>query len=427
MMTLTRNAWIGVGTALIVILGTATNLVRDYVTFLRDPAGPLYGLYTGYLLICTGLATVNLVALLRGAGVRRQVTTAWPQAPVSSVDVQLLVGGALCFLVGSGYQSLRELLHASWPELATYVLLLSGLGTVLGAIAVRSALLLGLDVRRDFLYSATVLAGLLAALMIPVGGLVGFDEARGRWLIIGLVVVLTPFHPLSDRMRAWLDGVFFSAAVREERAAARSYIGALATPPVGPSPDLATCKQFDDAVRRALTHLSDPTRLATSPLLNLATIARSVQDHALEDNRLNRAAMLAESLRDFVEALKPADDRRSVVAEAARFYNCLYYPYVRGIGRRRWATVLRQLQERRRADGGPETDLERVVVWLQRLDEATFHKWQRRASDTIAAALRENEREAGGPVPVGPESDTSLTHQATNRRYGHGTSAGGTG
>jgi hypothetical protein len=246
--------WANYGAAaLIVILGTGTNLVRDYVTFLRDPAGPLYGLYTGYLLICTGLAAVNLAALLRGAGAHRQENTAQAQAPVLRSEVRLLVGGALCFLGGSGYQSLRELLHATWPELATYLLLLTGLGAVLATVAVRSGMLLGVDVRRDFLSSATVLAGLLAALLILVGGLIGFDDARARWLIIGLVAVLTPFHPLSDRMREWLDSVFFSAAVRDERAAARAYIGALATPPAGPSPDLATCKQFDDAVRRALT------------------------------------------------------------------------------------------------------------------------------------------------------------------------------
>ncbi len=399
--------WASYGAAAsIVILGAGTNLVRDYITLRQDPAGPLYGLYTGYVLICTGLATANLVALMRGDATRREETADPSQAPVSALEVRLLVGGALCFLAGGGYESLRELLRAAWPELVAYLLLLTGLGAVLATIAVRSALLLGIDVRRDFLYSGTVLVALVAALLGLTGGLVGFDDARNRWLIIGLVVVITPFHPLSDRMGEWLDRVFFSTAVREERAAARAYIGALATPPAGPSPELATCKQFDDAVRRALTHLTDPTRLATSPLLNLTAIARSVQDHALEDNRLNRAAVLAEILVDLVEALKPADGRHGVVAEAARFYNCLYYPYVRGIGRRRWPGVLRQLQERRQREGGPRADLERVVEWLMQLDEATFHKWQRRASDTLAAALRERERAAGGPAPVETPSET---------------------
>ncbi len=397
--------------ALIVILGTGTNLVRDYIAIHHDPAGPLYGLYTGYLLICTGLAAINLVALLRVTATHHQETAAPSLTPVSALEARLLVGGALCFLVGSGYESLRELQHAAWPEFVTYLLLLTGLGAVLATVAVRSALLLGIDVRRDFLYSATVLVALLAALLGLAGGLIGFDDARGRWLIIGLLAVITPFNPLSDRVREWLDRVFFTDAVREERAAARAYIGALATPPAGPSPELATCKQFNDAVRRALTHLTDPTRMATSSLLNLTSVARAVQDHALEDNRLNRAAMLAETLKDLLETLKPADERHGVVAEAARFYNCLYYPYVRGIGRRRWPGVLRQLQERRQREGGPRTDLERVVEWLLQLDEATFHKWQRRASDTLAAALRERERAAGGRAPAESLSEAPVSRQ----------------
>jgi len=43
--------------------------------------------------------------------------------------------------------------------------------------------------------------------------------------------------------------------------------------------------------------------------------------------------------------------------------------------------------------------MERVVDWLIQVDEDTFYKWQRRGSDTIAAALRERERAAGGAVP----------------------------
>ena len=41
-------------------------------------------------------------------------------------------------------------------------------------------------------------------------------------------------------------------ADRPRRAAARAYAEALATQPAGPSPDLASRKRFDDAVRRAL-------------------------------------------------------------------------------------------------------------------------------------------------------------------------------
>jgi hypothetical protein len=379
--------------ALIVFLGTATDLMRHYVALGQDPSGPLYGLYTGYLLVCTAVATVNLAAV-RGRGASSEEV-----APVSPVVMRLLVVGALCFLAGSSYESFRALLQADWPELAAFALLLAGLGAVAATVAVRSALLLGTDVRRDYLYSATGLAALLAPFLIITGALVGFDDPRRRCLVLAITALITILHTLGGRAREWLDAAFFSLPVREERAAARAYLEALAAPPAGPSPELATRKQFDDAVRRALTHLSDPTKLATSPLLNLRSVARAIEDDTLEDNRLNRAAALKETLLDLLDGLKPAGSVGGPTADAARFYNCLYYPYVLGISRRRAPTIQRQLRERRQRDGGHRSDTERIVDWLLQLDEDTFYKWQRRGSDTIAAALRERERALGEVVP----------------------------
>src|SRR6185312_2515438 len=137
-----------------------------------------------------------------------------------------------------------------------------------------------------------------------------------------------------------------------------------------------------------------PTKLATSPLLNLQVVARGIQEQNLEENRLNRAAVLKEMLIDLLTALRPTGGAGGVTGEASRYYNCLYFPYVRGIGRRRAPAVLRQLQERRGREGGAPTDTERVVNWLLQVDEDTFYKWQRRGSDTVAAALRERETAA---------------------------------
>jgi hypothetical protein len=45
------------------------------------------------------------------------------------------------------------------------------------------------------------------------------------------------------------------------------------------------------------------------------------------------------------------------------------------------------------------------------VDEDTFYKWQRRGSDTLAAALREREAAAGGVVP--PEAGELVVLEAT--------------
>ena len=68
--------------------------------------------------------------------------------------------------------------------------------------------------------------------------------------------------------------------------------------------------------------------------------------------------------------------------------------------------------ERRKREGGARSDLEQVVDWLVQVNEDTFYKWQRRGSDTIAAALREREAAAGGVVPMAglsapPELETA--------------------
>src|SRR5439155_18955538 len=72
--------WAAYGAAtLLALLGTATNLVRDYGgTAAGHPvaAGPAYALYVAYLLACVGLAAVNFGVL----AMRVSHTAAWSGA-----------------------------------------------------------------------------------------------------------------------------------------------------------------------------------------------------------------------------------------------------------------------------------------------------------------------------------------------------------
>jgi hypothetical protein len=377
--------------AVLILLGTFTDLIRKYSDHgSLDTAGPLYVAYVAFLFVCAGLALIKLMwkrRLFRGE-------------VAGSVENLMLVAGAACFLVGAGDFTLQKLLGNNWNELPAWLLLVVGLGAVGGTVGVRSNLLLGTDVRRHFLYSATSLAVLVVPYLVASAILIGFDNERFRLLALFALTLIVLGHTLSDTVGEWLDAAFFSPPIREERASARAYVGALATQPVGPSPELATVKEFDDAVRRAITHISDPTKLATSPLLSLQVVERGIQEQSQDDNRLNRAAALKEIVLELLGGLRPADGTGGVTSDANRYYNCLYYPYVRGFSRKRAPSILRQLEERRQRDGGAPTDTERVVHWILQVDEATFYRWQRRASDTIAAALREREAQTGGSLPV---------------------------
>lgn len=377
--------------ALLTVLGTFTDLVRHYVhSDPPDTAGPLYAVYLVFLLVCAGLALANL-ARMRGP---REGEAAGSAAP------RMLLAGGLCFLLGAGYLALRELLGtAQWSEVPAWLLLLMGLFAVGGTVGIRSRELLGTDVRRDFCHGAAGLLVLLIPYMVLSAMLEGFDDPRTRLLALLLIALLTTSHTLYDKAGEWLDRAFFAEPVRQERAAARAYVEALGTLPVGPHPALATSKAFDLAVRRAMTDLSDPTKLATSALLSLQLVAQGLQAQQLDDNRLNRASILKEVLLELLDRLKPAEATGSMTGEACRFYNSLFYPYVRGIGRRQAVTVLRRLQEEREHTGTEPTEVECVAQWLTQLDEATFYRWQRRGAETIAAALRERELAAGGVVP----------------------------
>lgn len=263
--------------ALLILVGMATNALNDYS---RQPvsAGPLWPLYLAYVALGTGGAAANFAALRpsrrrAGGRVQKGKTVGPPlAAEPPGPGVALLLAGALCFVLGAGYLALDIFLRRPWPELPAYGLLLVGLGAVGATVTVHGALLLGKDLRRDALYSAAGLAVLLALSLAALLPLIGVADLRHGLFALLLAALLTATHTLFDATRDWLDAAFFSPAVREERAAGRAYVTALAVPPVGPPPDLGTVKAFDDAVRRALTHLSDPTKLSTSPLLHLTVL-----------------------------------------------------------------------------------------------------------------------------------------------------------
>jgi len=414
---------------LLTILGMVDGIVRRFDHNSVTP-GPAFVAYVAYVLVSTGWAVVNFAQMRTYDVTTRQRDDTPTSSPVATPSGELpadraaagatggagvgvgagtlstarnvggvLLIGSVLFLLATAYLALNTMLRFLPYETPAYVLFVAGLAAIGVAVMIRSGLLLGKDLRRDVVYSATGLAVLLVPYLAATGLMVGFDDKGHGAFTLVLAALITVAHTLNDIGRAWLDRVFFPPVVREERAAARSYAEALAIQPAGPHPDLATRKAFDDAVRRAITHLSDPTKLATSPLLNLTVVGHAVAETHSEDNRLNRAAALREILLDLLDGLKPGDGAGRVTGDAWRYYNALYYPYVRGIGRRRAPATLRQLYERRRREGGAKGELEQVLEWLLDIDENTFYKWQRRGSDTIAATLRERERRAGGAAP----------------------------
>src|SRR5262249_25041897 len=105
-------------------------------------------------------------------------------------EVRLLVTGGGFFLVGAGYLALNVLAGNQWHQLPGLLLLLVGLGAVGATVALRSALLLGKDLRRDFLYSFTNLLILVVPSIVVLGAIEGFADFRhglAAMLLIGII------------------------------------------------------------------------------------------------------------------------------------------------------------------------------------------------------------------------------------------------
>ncbi len=246
-------------------------------------------------------------------------------------------------------------------------------------------------------------ASVLAPYLTLVRPFVGAGALQQNLADILLVLVISIAQSLLDRhvaaqRRGTPVPAMISAIHEVTPVAQHSTQTAPAVRPTPPCPVPATCKAFDDAVRRAITHLCDPTKLALSPLLQLSLVTAGLHDQGLEDTRFQRVAILKAVLTELVHGLRPRCGTDGSTSAASRFYNCLHYPYVQGITRRRAPTVLRDLRERRERTGGPRSAQEQVLTWLLQVDEDTYYKWQRRASDAIAHILREREHLLGGSI-----------------------------
>lgn len=403
--------------AVISLLGMATDLFINYSGAVKSlgtdgqesifyPNGVAYPFYVAYI----GLTLLTSLWYI-GRTLYRDRTVEEGRAVVLRWEHRLLFAGGVLFLVGALYQTLRVLFGSQIWEWPGHLILISGLGLLGYSVSQFDMMMEGKNVKKDFAYSLTgvIIINLLYVAMLSfVGGL----NTQSLLVLVGLT---TTTHSLFDFGRQLLDRLFFSQAEQEARSDARSYATALASQPVPTatpetsleleSVDPEDEKNFRNVVRKAITSLKNPTQLAKSPLLSLRLVERRLQEVGLEDNRLNRATVLRGVLRDSIEQLRPdglsGDNSEPGTGDAWRFYNVLYLPYVREYSRKGALTEARRLEIERKRNGHREPgELEQVLAWLSDIDEDTFYKWQRKASDTIATLLREEELRLLAPLAL---------------------------
>jgi len=191
-----------------------------------------------------------------------------------------------------------------------------------------------------------------------------------------LLIVLLTFGILtqtfSNAIQSLLDGLTLPQKTTDERETLRQTADAL--PLLSTlEPASGTEEQFTRLTRRALSHLGDLPKLATSPLVNLPAIAGT--------NPLDRAHALKSLLVQGIQKLKPQSDSKFGVTDEWRYYNALHFPYVLGIK-----------PYTRRADYDSLDETTRAALdWFQTsVPERTLHNWQNTAAKLIADLIRDS-------------------------------------
>ncbi len=196
-------------------------------------------------------------------------------------------------------------------------------------------------------------------------------------LLFGVVAVAIASQVFSEGIQSGLDRLVFARLPGLRRARAELRTAASVLPRADETVDLQALPedQFIRLTRRALSHMSDPGKLAVSPLMRLPMLDKGVEGgHMLE-----RAAELKLLLTESIQRLKPPAKSEFGTTDEWRFYNVLYFPYVLGI----------KLLSYNHSDELSD-DARKVVEWFRvNVPERTLHNWQNAAARLIAQDLRD--------------------------------------
>jgi hypothetical protein len=189
-------------------------------------------------------------------------------------------------------------------------------------------------------------------------------------LLLALLTFGILTQTFSNLIQKGLDSLTLPSRLNDQRAALRQTADAL--PLLSPLvPDSTNEEQFTRLTRRALSHLGDLPKLATSPLVNLPAVQGT--------NPLDRAHSLKSLLIQSIQKLKPQTGEASGTSDAWRYYNAVYFPYVLGLKPYTRRADLSTLEESARA----------ILEWFQTsVPERTLHNWQNTAARLIAEDIR---------------------------------------
>lgn len=199
-------------------------------------------------------------------------------------------------------------------------------------------------------------------------------------LLLTTLAAAITIQTFADPFQAFLDNIaFFNLpALRQTRADLREAATAVSRQPPVLNIETLDEAEFAKLTRRALAHMGNLPKLATSPLIHLPIVKNHLPDG--QPNSLEQAAILKRLLTESIERLKPRHKGEFGFTDEWRHYNALYYPYVLGL----------KPYSRRENNGEHNTAVSQTLHWFRtQIPERTLHNWQNAAAHLVAQDLRE--------------------------------------
>lgn len=349
------------------LLAGATDFIFTTVDGQLTP-GTWYPLLAGFLVLFTLLSLLLLARAFRG---RR------PRGILG-----LVLAATLFFGLGLGLLLFPAGLLPTWQLAPAIGLDLALLGL---AIALLDAFDQGETLLADFLrslavsfFSVLIFAGQVVLVMVLAAG----ASLAMVALLLATIGASIAVQTFADPIQEGLDWLIFRRLprVRRTRAESRALASAASRSREVLDPASLSDEKLARLTRRALSQMGNLPRLAASPLTRLTIIQERIQLRQADDNTLERAAELQALLAESIQRLKPRGQGESGTADAWRYYNALYYPYVAGLK----PYSLRAIRD----DLDPAAA--EALDWFQsQVPERTLYNWQSAAARLIAQDIRE--------------------------------------
>lgn len=239
----------------------------------------------------------------------------------------------------------------------------------------------------DYAFFTALIFGGQVVLVMAYGIGVNFPLVA---LLLGTISAAIFVQTFSAQLQSLIDRIiYFNApSLRQAQEDLRIQADALVRTDETLRPNELDNEEFVRHTRQALSQMGNLPKLASNPLTRLHLVEQRLQVANKPADTLTRASELRLLLSESIERLRPPAQDGSGITDEWRYYNALYYPYVRGLKPYSRRLVLRD----------EETAVQPILEWFRtQVPQRTLYNWQNAAAKLVARDLRDRSRYLSNP------------------------------